>query len=109
MQARQGAASNKMSTTQERPEVRAQLILEVAKAASSHLELSEVLEALLFQEKVRPNIGLEYGAGVSYRPPLSDNIVLIGGIAGMKLGQGLKDIYERNHLFSVFMNARLQF
>src|SRR5690349_1715570 len=36
-----------MSTTQERPEVRAQLILEVAKAASSHLELSEVLEALL--------------------------------------------------------------
>src|SRR5437773_7838019 len=47
MQARQGAASNKMSTTQERPEVRAQLILEVAKAASSHLELSEVLEALL--------------------------------------------------------------
>src|SRR5437867_800222 len=36
-----------MSTTQERPEVRAQLILEVAKAAGSHLELSEVLESLL--------------------------------------------------------------
>jgi formate hydrogenlyase transcriptional activator len=35
------------ATTQERPEVRAQLILEVAKAASSHLELSEVLEALI--------------------------------------------------------------
>src|SRR5205809_8102449 len=41
------------STTQERFEVRygtpssAQLILEVAKAASSHLELSEVLESLI--------------------------------------------------------------
>jgi formate hydrogenlyase transcriptional activator len=35
------------STTQERPEVRAQLILEVAKAAGSHLELPEVLESLI--------------------------------------------------------------
>jgi Carboxypeptidase regulatory-like domain len=70
---------------------------------------TEVMEALLFQQKVRPNIGVEYGAGASYRPPLSENIVLIGGVAGMKLGQGLKDIYERNHLFSVFANLRLQF
>src|SRR5215831_18134833 len=36
-----------MSTIQERPEVRAQLILEVAKAAGSHLELPDVLESLL--------------------------------------------------------------
>jgi len=70
---------------------------------------TEVLETLLFQEKVRLNIGVEYGAGASYRPPLSDNIVIIGGVAGMRLGQGLKDIYERNHLFSVFVNMRLQF
>jgi formate hydrogenlyase transcriptional activator len=35
------------TTTQERPDVRAQLILDVAKAASSHLELSEVLESLI--------------------------------------------------------------
>jgi hypothetical protein len=70
---------------------------------------TEVMEALLFQEKVRPTIGVEYGAGASYRPPLSDNIVILGGVAGMKLGQGLKDIYERNHLFSVFVNVRLQF
>jgi carboxypeptidase family protein len=70
---------------------------------------TEVMEALLFQQKVRPNIGVEYGAGASYRPPLSDNIVLIGGITGMKLGQGLKDIYERDHLFAVFVNGRLQF
>ena len=67
------------------------------------------LETLLFQEKVRPNIGFEYGGGASYRPPLSDNIVIVGGVAGMKLGQGLKDIYSRDHLFSIFVNARLQF
>src|SRR5579864_1864670 len=34
-------------TIQERPEIRAQLILDVAKAASSHLELPEVLESLI--------------------------------------------------------------
>jgi formate hydrogenlyase transcriptional activator len=34
-------------TIQERPEVRAQLILDVAKAAGSHLELAEVLESLI--------------------------------------------------------------
>jgi hypothetical protein len=67
------------------------------------------MEALLFQEKVRPNVGVEYGAGATYRPPLSDNIVLIGGISAMKLGQGLKDIYTRSHLFAIFANARLQF
>jgi hypothetical protein len=67
------------------------------------------MEALLFQEKVRPGVGLEYGGGASYRPPLSDNLVIIGGIQAMTLGQGLKDIYERSHLFSIFLNGRLQF
>lgn len=67
------------------------------------------LELLLFQEKVRPNIGIDYGVGASYRPPLSDNIVIVGGIAAMKLGQGLKDIYTRDHFFSAFVNARLVF
>ena len=67
------------------------------------------MDALLFQETVRNNIGVEYGAGATYRPPLSDNIVLIGGVEGMVLGQGLQDIYERKHMFSLFLNARLQF
>ena len=67
------------------------------------------LEALLFQEKVRPTLGVDFGAGATYRPPLSDNIVLIGGIQTMKLGQGLKDIYDRSALFSIFLNVRLQF
>ena len=70
---------------------------------------TEPMESLLFQEKVRPNIGLDYGVGAQYRPPLSDNLVLVGGIAAIKLGQGLKDIYTRDHLFSVFLNARVVF
>lgn len=67
------------------------------------------LEFLLFQGDVKSSIGIDYGGGFQYRPPLSDNIVLVGGIAALKLGQGMKDIYSRSHLFSAFVNARLVF
>ncbi|HEX4567026.1 MAG TPA: hypothetical protein VH138_10360, partial [Vicinamibacterales bacterium] len=70
---------------------------------------TDTLETLLFQEKVRPDIGFDYGGGATYRPPLSDNIVIIGGVQAMRLGQGLKDIYSRSNLFSMFVNVRLQF
>jgi hypothetical protein len=70
---------------------------------------TQSLETLLFQETVRPNIGLDYGGGVQFRPPLSENIVFVGGIAAMKLGGGMKDIYSRDHLFSLFLNARFVF
>ena len=80
-------------------------------ATASHLRFLKTaqMEALLFQEKVRPAIGFEYGGGATYRPPLSDNIVIVGGVEAMRLGQGLRDIYERRNLFSIFVNARFQF
>lgn len=67
------------------------------------------VEALLFQGRVRNGIGIDYGAGFQYRPPLSDNIVLVGGISALKAGGGLTDIYTRTHFFSTFLNARLVF
>ena len=70
---------------------------------------TDPLEFLLFQGDITPNIGLDYGGGFQYRPPLSDNVVLVGGIAALKLGQGMKDIYTRSHLFSAFLNARFVF
>jgi hypothetical protein len=67
------------------------------------------MRTLLFQERVGRNIGIDYGGGVQYRPPLSDNIVLVGGVAAMKLGSGLQDIYTRSHLLSAFLNTRFVF
>ena len=67
------------------------------------------MRTLLFQERVGRDIGVDYGAGVQYRPPLSDNVVIVGGFAAMKLGSGLKDIYTRSHLLSAFLNTRLVF
>ena len=70
---------------------------------------TDSLRALLFQDPIRPGIGIDYGVGLQYRPPLSDNIVVVAGIAALKLGQGLQDIYSRGHLFSSFLNTRLVF
>ncbi|HVC19011.1 MAG TPA: carboxypeptidase-like regulatory domain-containing protein [Vicinamibacterales bacterium] len=68
------------------------------------------LEALLFQAPIRKTIGVDVGGGVEYRPPLSDNIVLVVGASALKLGQGLRDIFPDQHYFlSVFTDLRLEF
>ena len=67
------------------------------------------LRALLFQDPVRPSIGIDYGGGVQYRPPLSDNVVIVAGFTGMRFGAGMQDIYTRDHVFSSFLNMRLVF
>ena len=70
---------------------------------------TEQMEALLFQEKVRPNVGVEFGAGARYRPPLSDNIIIIGGHPDDETRAGLEGHLRAHGLFSIFLNARLQF
>jgi hypothetical protein len=70
---------------------------------------TEPLQALLFQAPIRSGIGVDFGGGVQYRPPLSDNIVVTGGVAAMKLGQGMRDIYTRDWFVSTFVNVRAQF
>jgi len=70
---------------------------------------TEVLEALLFQSHIRHAIGLDTGVGVQYRPLLTDNIVITGGIGALIPGGGFKDIYSGRTLFSAFVNLRMVF
>lgn len=70
---------------------------------------TESLEALLFQSPIHKNIGLDMSLGGQYRPPLSENIVLSFGAGAMRLGRGLRDVYDRRWFTSVFANLRLQF
>ena len=59
---------------------------------------------------MRPTIGFDYGMGFQYRPPLSDNWVIVGGFTGLKFGRGLKDIFEeRSHAYALFGNIRFLF
>jgi hypothetical protein len=70
---------------------------------------TEPLQLLLFQSKIRNSIGLDYGAGLSYRPPLSDNIVITGGVAALTPGTGLRQIYTSKTLVSAFSLIKFQF
>jgi hypothetical protein len=70
---------------------------------------TEPLELLLFQRPIDHGIGTDFGAGAEYRPPLSENIVIRGGASALVPGQGFKQIYNGQTLFSLFGNVRFQF
>ncbi|PYU03808.1 MAG: hypothetical protein DMG33_15825, partial [Acidobacteria bacterium] len=72
-------------------------------------ERTEPLELLLFQSPIRHTIGVDYGIGVEYRPPLTENMVLTGGASALTPGQGFRDIYTGKTLFSLFGAAKFTF
>jgi hypothetical protein len=72
-------------------------------------ERTEPLEFLLFQSPIHHTIGDDFGFGVEYRPPLSENIVLTSGASALQPGQGFKDIYTSRTLFSLFGSVKFTF
>ena len=70
---------------------------------------TEPLELLLFQRPIRHSIGTDLGMGVEYRPPLSENIAISGGVSSLVPGRGFEEIYNGKTLFSVFARIKFQF
>jgi hypothetical protein len=70
---------------------------------------TEPLELLLFQSAIHRTIGLDYGLGAEYRPPLTENIILTGGASALTPGQGFRDIYTDRTLFSLFGSVKFTF
>ena len=70
---------------------------------------TQPLELLLFQSPIHAGVGADSGLGVSYRPPLSENIVITGGVNGFEPFQGFRDISTNRFLFSLFANVRFRF
>jgi hypothetical protein len=70
---------------------------------------TDPLDLLLFQSNVHAGIGADTGIGFAYRPPLSENMVITGGINALVPFQGLRDISTDRILFSVFTNVRFKF
>jgi hypothetical protein len=57
---------------------------------------TEPLELVLFQPKIRHEIGHDFGLGFIYRPLLNENIVVVGGASALRPGVGFTDIYSSN-------------
>ena len=54
---------------------------------------TESLEYLLFQNRIRHDIGEDLSVGVAYRPRLINNITLNFGASTLKPGRGFRDIF----------------
>ena len=54
---------------------------------------TESLEYLLFQNRIRHDIGMDYSLGVAYRPFLINNLQLTFGAAALQTGRGFRDIF----------------
>jgi hypothetical protein len=72
-------------------------------------ERTEPLEYVLFESPIRHSIGEDFGIGVTYRPPLTENIILTGGASALQPGDGFKDIYTSRTLFSLFGSVKFTF
>jgi hypothetical protein len=70
----------------------------------------EPLEEVLFQGNISHDLGTDLSAGLRYRPFLSNNVTIAGGLATLIPGQAFEDIYEtKDPLYHAFMNVILQF
>ncbi len=86
-------------------EVRAQLNF-------SHLRFAEtaVLEPFVNQNDISAEIGTEIALLAQYRPLLTNNVQIQGGLALFLPGAGFMDLYETGgSLFSAFLQLTLGF
>jgi hypothetical protein len=67
------------------------------------------LELLLFQKPIHAGVGADSGLGLTYRPPLSENIVLTGGVNVFEPFQGFREISTNRTLLALFANVRFRF
>lgn len=70
---------------------------------------TQSLSYLLFQSNVHRSIGTDSGIGISYRPPLTENIVITTGVSNLVPGLGLRNIYNSRVLVSAFAKIRFEF
>ncbi len=72
------------------------------------------LETLVFQGNIRDQIGLDLSGGFEYRPLLNNNVSFVGGLSGLIVGNGFRDLYQPlngtvNNLAAGFFEASFEY
>ena len=70
---------------------------------------TDVLRAVLFQRHIAKTIGIDYGAGIEYRPWLNDNVVIQAGASWLAPGEGLRNILTSEMLYTPFAALTLKY
>ncbi len=74
---------------------------------ASYLQFDDtsVLQRLEFQDKIGRDIGIDLSVGMQFRPLNTNNIIFTAGAAALIPGNGFKDIYTSETLYSTFVSA----
>jgi len=70
---------------------------------------TEVLKELEHDNKIGRDIGLDYSIGLQYRPFLNNNAIVNFGAAALTPGNGFRDLYSSETLYSVFLGVTLAY
>ncbi len=75
---------------------------------------TNVLSQFLYDGRIDKFIGLDFATGFEYRPLLSENISIVGGVSTLIPGQGFRNIYNNfdsrvGALVAGFLNLSLAF
>jgi hypothetical protein len=70
---------------------------------------TEVLQRVLFQQNIEKSIGMDYSAGVQWRPALNDQIVVTGGASFFIPSAGFENILTTDRLFAPFVVLTLRY
>jgi hypothetical protein len=64
-------------------------------------DTTETLEQFTFQGHIDRAIGTDLSLGIEYRPFLSDNVILLGGVSALVPGAGFDDLFGVTNPFSI--------
>lgn len=70
---------------------------------------SSSMELLVQDNQIDEDIGTDLSVGVLYRPFLNQNVIINAGAACMIPGQGFKDLYTSDTLYSFFTGVTLTY
>jgi hypothetical protein len=66
------------------------------------------LEQVLNQSSIGPEIGWDVSVGAIWRPLLSENVVVKGGVAALIPGHGFRDVFTGEVLYTGFVELELR-
>ena len=85
-------------------------LVALVNANAIRLDAPQAIEAVLFQGAIHKQLGTDLSIGARYRPFLSNNWIIVGGVAAFIPGRGFEDIYEKTGtLYHVFTSVSLSF
>lgn len=61
---------------------------------------TQTLERFVYQDNIHNHIGTDLSLGFEYRPLLSDNVIMVGGVSTLIPGQGFDDLFGVTDPFS---------